>query len=49
MSKAKTLFKTFLQIFSAIWKLCMLGIYALAKLTEGIAKIVVKISEKFID
>jgi hypothetical protein len=49
MSKAKTLFNIFKQLISAFWKLFMLGVYTSSKIIEGFAKLLAKISEKFID
>jgi len=49
MSKAKTFFRILQQIFSAVFKLLMLGVYLLSRITEGISKILAKISEKFIE
>jgi len=49
MSKTRTFFKTIQQIVSAVWKLCMLGVYVLSRIAEGISRILAKISEKFID
>lgn len=49
MSKAKTFFKTMRQIMSALWKLFMISVYVLSRITEGLSKILAKISERFID
>jgi len=48
MSKSKTLLKTMGQIVSALWKLCMLALYLFSRIAEGLAKVLAKISEKFI-
>lgn len=48
MSKGKTLLRTLGQIVSALWKLCMLAVYLFSRVVEGIAKVLAKISEKFI-
>ncbi|WP_452225598.1 hypothetical protein [Lacinutrix chionoecetis] len=49
MSKVKTAFSMFGNILLAFWKLFLLGVYCTSKIIEGLAKLVGKITEKYID
>ena len=49
MNKTKTLFNILGQLLVALWKLFMVGLYALSKIAEALSRLLVKISEKFID
>lgn len=49
MSKFKTGFKIVGSILLAFWKLFLLGVYSASKIAEGLAKVISKITEKYID
>lgn len=49
MSKLKTAGGIIWTIVKAFWKLFLLGVYSVAKMAEGFAKLIAKITEKYIE
>ena len=48
MDKFRTFIKTIKEILIGLWKCTMLLLYLFSKITETLSKILIKISEKFI-